>query len=82
MTLSPKKLNKDILKQIAIPEYNTLGVLIIWYQPLGRSKKGEMAVTDGMDKIGINKRIERVPKNPSHPTAIKGEMEYRAAKTK
>ncbi len=76
MTLNPKKLNSEILKQIAIPEYNTLGVLIIWYQPLGRSKNGEMDVTDGMARIGMKKRIESVPNKPSHPTAINGEIEY------
>jgi hypothetical protein len=34
--------------------------------------------TAGMARIGMKRRIESVPKKPSHPTAINGEIEYRA----
>jgi hypothetical protein len=58
-------LNKDTLRQMAIEEYRIAGVLIIWYQPLRRSKKGDKALMDGIARIGANRRIERVPKRPS-----------------
>ena len=81
VTLSPKKLNNEILMQIAMPEYRTLGVLIIWYQPRGRSKKGVSSDTAGMARMGINRTIDSVPKRPSHPTAMRGEIEYRAGRS-
>ena len=65
VTLNPKKLNKDMLRQMASEEYRIAGELIIWYQPLGRSKKGDKALMDGIARIGTTRRIERVPKRPS-----------------
>src|SRR5260221_8812852 len=56
VTLNPKKLNNAMLKQIAMPEYSTFGVSIVWCQPRGRSKKGVNSVTEGITRMGI-KRI-------------------------
>jgi hypothetical protein len=65
VTLNPKKLNKDMLRQMASEELIMAGVLTIWYQPRGRSKKGDKALMDGIARIGTNRRIEIVPKRPS-----------------
>lgn len=65
MTLSPKKLNNEILIAMAIPDQNTGGVLIVWCHPRGRSKKGVIVEMDGSDRMGNRSRIEIAPNNPS-----------------
>lgn len=72
VTLNPKKLNSEILIAIAIPDQNTVGVLMVWRKPRGRSKKGVVAETAGMERMGNNRRIEMAPKSPSYPTASSG----------
>ena len=42
-----------------------MGVLIIWCQPRGRSKKGERDLMEGIERMGMKRRIERAPKKPS-----------------
>jgi len=78
VTLSPKKLNSEMLMQMAKDEYKTVGVLIIWFQPRGRSKNVERADTEGMARIGMKRRTDSVPKKPSQPTATRAETEYRS----
>jgi hypothetical protein len=58
-------LNKEILIAMAIPDQRTLGVFTNWYQPLGRSKKGELEAIDGIAKMGMHMMMERVPNKPS-----------------
>lgn len=65
VTLSPKKLNNEILIAMAIPDQNTVGVLMVWCHPRGRSKKGVMVETDGIDRMGNKSTIEVAPNNPS-----------------
>jgi hypothetical protein len=50
---------------MAIPELRTLGVLTNWYQPLGRSKKGELEAIDGIARMGMHKMMVRAPNKPS-----------------
>ncbi len=77
VTLSPKKLNREMLIAIATPDQNTVGVSIVWCHPRGRSKKGVFSATEGMESMGNIKRIEIAPNNPSNPTAASGLTEYR-----
>lgn len=72
VTLSPKKLNSAILHAITTPDQSTLGVPIVWCQPRVRSKKGERAATDGIERIGMKNRTVMTPKRPSNPTATRG----------
>lgn len=75
VTLSPKKLNIDMLIAIAMLEIKTAGVWIVWSQPRGRSKKGEDSAIEGMERMGNNIKIEMAPKRPSNPTATSGATE-------
>ena len=65
VTLSPKKLKSEILTAIAMPEYKTVGVLIIWYHPRGRSKKGVRDEIDWMERTGTKSNMVMTPKSPS-----------------
>src|SRR5262245_61692940 len=65
VTLSPKKLNSAMLIAIAIPEYKTAGLSIIWCHPLGRSKNVDLEEIAGMERIGTKRRMEITPKRPS-----------------
>lgn len=65
VTLSPKKLNSAILHAITTPDHSTLGVPIVWCQPRVRSKKGEQAATDGIERMGMKSRTVMTPKRPS-----------------
>jgi len=80
VTLNPKKLNNEMLKQMAMPEYRTLGVSNVWCHPRGRSKKGVISVMEGIAKMGMKRITDSVPKKPSHPTAMRGEIEYLAGR--
>ena len=75
VTLNPKKLKKDMLIAIAMLETKTVGVWIVWFQPRGRSKKGEDSAIEGMERMGNSIKIEIAPKRPSNPTAMSGVTE-------
>jgi len=75
VTLNPKKLKKDMLIAIAMLETKTVGVWIVWFQPRGRSKKGEDSAIEGIERMGNSIKIEIAPKRPSNPTATSGVTE-------
>lgn len=72
VTLNPKKLNREILIAIATPDQNTVGVSMVWCHPRGRSKKGVLSETEGIESMGNMRRIEIAPNRPSYPTARSG----------
>lgn len=65
VTLKPKKLYKEILMAMTMPDQRTLGVLTNWYQPLGRSKKGELEAIDGIARMGMHMMMVSAPNKPS-----------------
>jgi hypothetical protein len=64
-----------MLIAITIPDARTEGVYMVCDSPRERSKKGEEAEMDGIDKMGNNRRTEIAPNNPSKPTAASGVTE-------
>ena len=72
VTLSPKKLNNEMLIATITPDQRTAGLPTVWCQPRVKSKKGERAVTEGIESIGMKMRIVMKPNSPSNPTATSG----------
>jgi len=57
---------------MATLDQSTEGVYIICRQPRGRSKKGDCAEIDGIERIGMISKTDKAPKDPSKPTATRG----------
>lgn len=61
-----------MLQAMAIPEYRTVGVSIIWCHPRGKSKNGVFEATEGIERMGNKRRMVIAPNKPSNPTATRG----------